>query len=470
MSFNFDLNVGATSHEFSIYALDWDLKGRSETVQILDQQTGAPLDTQTISGFSNGVYLSWNITGHVQVVVTVLGGANAVVNGVFFGGASGGTGGTTDAIAFVTSYTAQSEIRNNYSGWVGMKLTVGPNSINVTSLGRVCISGDVETHTVEIVSAISGTVVPGGTLQLNMSGCATGQFVYGSLPNSIMLLGNASYYLVSQEFFGGDYWYDDRPVMSTSDGVVNSGVYSPDGATWIQTGTVNDSYGPPNFLYSVNPPVPIAVTVQASLAGASFTVDGTSYNSSQTFSWTAGSLHTIAATSPQSAGVAGTQYAWSSWSDGGAISHTVSPAAATTYTVNFTTQYQLTTSVSPTGGGTITANPSSSTGYYNTGSQVTLTATPNSVCTFTNWSGGLSGANPQTVTMSGPISGTANFQCSGPAQTNFLTGYGLSAPPLRNNFTGWVGMRFTVGAIPSLFPRSVVFAWRGILVLTQLNL
>ncbi len=298
------------------------------------------------------------------------------------------------------------------------------------------------------MNASTGTDVPGGSASLNLSGCTAGQFLYASLPSTITLQANTSYHLVSQELNVGDRWYDYGTVSSTQDAAVNSSIYSSDSANWFPEGAPNTSYVPPNFLYTVVQAAPIAVTVQASLAGASFTVDGTSYNSSQTFSWTAGSSHTIAATSPQSAGVAGTQYAWSSWSDGGAISHTVSPAAATTYTVNFTTQYQLTTSVSPTGGGTITANPSSSTGYYNTGSQVTLTATPNSVCTFTNWSGGLSGPNPQTVTMSGPISGTANFQCSGPAQTNFLTGYGLSAPPLRNNFTGWVGMRFTVGVSP----------------------
>jgi List-Bact-rpt repeat protein len=190
------------------------------------------------------------------------------------------------------------------------------------------------------------------------------------------------------------------------------------------------------------------VTVQASPAGASFTVDGTSYSGSQMFTWTAGSMHTIAATSPQSAGT-GAQYAWISWSDGGGISHAISPISAGTFTASFATQYLLNTGVSPIGGGGVTPSPSSPTGYYNSGAQVQLTAAANPICTFMNWSGGLSGgANPQTVTMSAPVTVTANFQCSGPAATDFLTGYALNAPVLRDDFTGWVGMKITVGASP----------------------
>ena len=46
MSFSLDVNVGTGSHPVTIYLLDWDSKGRSETIQVLDADTGAPLDTQ----------------------------------------------------------------------------------------------------------------------------------------------------------------------------------------------------------------------------------------------------------------------------------------------------------------------------------------------------------------------------------------------------------------------------------------
>jgi hypothetical protein len=140
---------------------------------------------------------------------------------------------------------------------------------------------------------------------------------------------------------------------------------------------------------------------------------------------------------------------WNGWSDSGAISHTVAPASGSAYTAGFTTQYLLTTNVSPAGGGTIAANPSSTGGYYNSGTSVQLTAAPAVGCTFQNWSGALSGAtNPQAVTLPAPITVTANFQCSGPPPTSFLTGYALNGPSLRSDFTGWVGMKLTLGTTP----------------------
>src|SRR5262249_35017148 len=89
------------------------------------------------------------------------------------------------------------------------------------------------------------------------------------------------------------------------------------------------------------PDVNVQVTVKTNPAGRSFTVDGTTYTATQTFSWVSGSSHTIATTSPQSGG-AGVQYVWSTWSDHGAISHTVAPTANATYTATFKTQYFLT--------------------------------------------------------------------------------------------------------------------------------
>jgi hypothetical protein len=84
-TFNFDVNMtDGKSHSFAIYALDWDSLGRAETVQILDANSGAVLDTRNLANFYNGAYLVWNITGHVKINVTATAGANAVVSGVFF--------------------------------------------------------------------------------------------------------------------------------------------------------------------------------------------------------------------------------------------------------------------------------------------------------------------------------------------------------------------------------------------------
>src|SRR5207247_1106182 len=142
-------------------------------------------------------------------------------------------------------------------------------------------------------------------------------------------------------------------------------------------------------------------------AGLSFTVDGTTYNSTQTFSWVSGSSHTIATPSPQSGGT-GVQYAWTKWNDHGAISHTVAPTTNTTYTATFRTQYFLTMTHN-TGG---TVSPAS--GWKASGAVISISATPATDYSFSNWTGTGTGSysgpnNPASITMGGPITENATF-------------------------------------------------------------
>ena len=150
-----------------------------------------------------------------------------------------------------------------------------------------------------------------------------------------------------------------------------------------------------------------SITVTTSPAGLRVIVDGTEYTAPQSFNWTPGSSHTIGVSSPQS-GPTGTRYVFSSWSDGGAQTHTIiTPSSATTYTASFTTQYSLTTSASPAEGGTVT--PSGTT-WYDSGQSVQVQATPASGYVFSSWSGDLSGfQNPVSITMNGPKNVVANF-------------------------------------------------------------
>jgi len=84
-TFSFDVNLtDGNPHPFALYAVDWDTIVRTETIQVVDANTSAVLDTRALSSFSNGVYLVWNLSGHVRINVTWTGGVNAVVSGVFF--------------------------------------------------------------------------------------------------------------------------------------------------------------------------------------------------------------------------------------------------------------------------------------------------------------------------------------------------------------------------------------------------
>ena len=84
------------------------------------------------------------------------------------------------------------------------------------------------------------------------------------------------------------------------------------------------------------------------------------------------------------------------------------------------TQYTLTSNVTPSGAGSVTANPIQP--GYPSGTQIVLTAAPNSGYSFSSWSGGASGsANPLTVTITGNLSITANFSANSPPLSYTLT-------------------------------------------------
>jgi hypothetical protein len=87
--FGFDIDLtDGLAHEVSLYALDWDKLGggRAERIDVLSAATGQVLDSRTISGFSGGEYLSWELQGHVVIRVTNLNGkSNSVLSGLFFG-------------------------------------------------------------------------------------------------------------------------------------------------------------------------------------------------------------------------------------------------------------------------------------------------------------------------------------------------------------------------------------------------
>ena len=84
-SFTVDIGLpDGLSHVVTIYADDWNNLGRSEQVQVIDPSTGTVLDTRTISSFSGGVYLSWQLTGNVELKFTGLNGSSPVLNGIFF--------------------------------------------------------------------------------------------------------------------------------------------------------------------------------------------------------------------------------------------------------------------------------------------------------------------------------------------------------------------------------------------------
>ena len=84
--YTIDLNMSdQAQHQVALYFLDWDSTTRRQTIDVLDAN-GSLLNTQSLtSSFNGGVYLVWNVSGHVKFRITLNSGANSVMSGLFFG-------------------------------------------------------------------------------------------------------------------------------------------------------------------------------------------------------------------------------------------------------------------------------------------------------------------------------------------------------------------------------------------------
>jgi uncharacterized repeat protein (TIGR02543 family) len=210
---------------------------------------------------------------------------------------------------------------------------------------------------------------------------------------------NTQYYLTTSESpaSGGDItpytpggWYNSGSVVSVN--ASESGVYQFLGFSGNLSGTTRPQNITMNSPKSVtaNFGRPIQITVSASPAGRHFIVDGTDYNTSQTFTWIESTTHNLEVVSPQSGGT-GKRYVFTSWSDGGDRSHSyVVPGSNQTVTASLKTQYQLNVNSShgsPTGAG-----------WYDDGSTAYFGVTSPNVqsgrrYTLDGWSGDYSGSN-----------------------------------------------------------------------------
>ncbi len=156
----------------------------------------------------------------------------------------------------------------------------------------------------------------------------------------------------------------------------------------------------------------LAVNTQfnSSPTGRTVIVDGGSHIAPWSTTWSTASTHPINLASPQSGGT-GTQYVFSSWSDGGAQSHSIAPVVDTTYTATFLTQYEVTTIAGSHG----TIAPDCSAGcWYNSGVPLQLTAMPDSGYVLSSWGGDCSGTDlTTTLTLDGLKTCSASFSACG---------------------------------------------------------
>ena len=185
-TFNFDVNIAdGNSHQVALYAVDWDNYGggRAEMIQIVDGSTNAVLDTRNISAFTNGIYLVWNIAGHVKISVTLTGGGNAVVSGLFFASTKIGVSVTPSTLSLGPGQTQQfsalvTGTTNKNVSWSINSSSASPGTMsstgNYAAPAAIAAAGIV---TVTAKSAADGVTVGTATVNLATAAAANAGFV-----------------------------------------------------------------------------------------------------------------------------------------------------------------------------------------------------------------------------------------------------------------------------------------------------
>ncbi len=167
-------------HKLSVYCVDWDSSARNQTLQLLDADSGAVLDSQTISNFHNGIWLSWTISGNVTLNVVNNAGANAVVSGLFFDPippdgtppalqltlpANGATyfGSSTAGASITPAFTASSAI-----GFISTALTI--DGANATNGVPMTVSAGTHTYILNAVDkwGVQATTSGSFTVELHI--------------------------------------------------------------------------------------------------------------------------------------------------------------------------------------------------------------------------------------------------------------------------------------------------------------
>lgn len=108
-----DINItDGKTHKLTVYLLDEDASGRWSMVDLIDPDTQKILHNQNVYDFSEGTYLSYNVSGHVQIRLTNVwskrytNSKDTAVHGVFIDGEDA----VKDGTAVVTTEEASENV------------------------------------------------------------------------------------------------------------------------------------------------------------------------------------------------------------------------------------------------------------------------------------------------------------------------------------------------------------------------
>ena len=279
--FNLDVNLtDGQSHQLALYAMDWDSSGRAETVELLDAATGALLDTRNISSFVNGLYLVWNVSGHIKINIIQTAGNNAVVSGIFFA--------TPVPLPSITGLSPTSAAINTpvtITG-TGFGTTRGGGNVQLGSINGVVASWS-DTQIVAVVAPNSTS----GTVQVLQSGASSNAVNFTVGTPTIISVSPTNGAVGTQVTISGTGFGTPQSngrvllgstiglVMSWSDTsvVANVATGSSSGAAQVfQNGVWSNSVN-----FSVSSPTVTSVTPTSGVAGAQVTIIGSGFGTTQ---------------------------------------------------------------------------------------------------------------------------------------------------------------------------------------------
>ncbi|HTK76932.1 MAG TPA: M12 family metallopeptidase, partial [Gemmataceae bacterium] len=184
--------------------------------------------------------------------------------------------------------------------------------------------------------------------------------------------------------------------------------------------------------------------------GAQVIVDGTTYLTPVSFSWTPGSTHSMTVTTQQMSGNNTHRFTFREWDDGSSGVRIVTAAAeGATFKASFLEEFLLTSST--VGSGVVLTSPSSADGFYEAGTTVRVTAQQNAGQFFRYWVGDLAG-------------GTASQDVVMDQQRHVVANFGTTAFPWLmfhagsftiNHNPGTTGMVVAPGEIVSIFGTNI---------------
>jgi len=174
--------------------------------------------------------------------------------------------------------------------------------------------------------------------------------------------------------------------------------------------------------FSPDPVYTIDVTPETFSSNLYAYIDGGFWFTPKNFSsfydldWTSGSQHTLNIDSLEYPYSVNSRYGFSSWSDGGAQSHTINlPPNNASYVATVTPEFQPADNWAfgpPCGAASVNISPGSpyGDGFYPTGQILTFSQTPGTGWSFAGWSYDLTGlASPQNLTVSDEVLVFANY-------------------------------------------------------------